>query len=86
MLYYSLTFLGNYATAVNFLFSNSNMYTSRISMAKAILDFFIETKDAKHYSNEQQAKTNKIKRRSKQNTYHVVNKNIAPSKVTDERG
>ena len=23
------------------------------------------------------------KRRSKQNTYHVVNKNIAPSKVTD---
>ena len=23
--------------------------------------------------------------RSKQNTYHVVNKNIAPSKVTDER-
>ena len=24
-------------------------------------------------------------RRSKQNTYHVVNKNIAPSKVTDER-
>ena len=33
----------------------------------------------------QQAKQNKIKRRSKQNTYHVVNKNIAPSKVTDER-
>ena len=25
-------------------------------------------------------------RRSKQNTYHVVNKNIAPSKVTDGRG
>ena len=24
-------------------------------------------------------------RRSKQNTYYVVNKNIAPSKVTDER-
>ena len=24
-------------------------------------------------------------RRSKQNTYHVVNKNIAPSKATDER-
>ena len=24
-------------------------------------------------------------RRSKKNTYHVVNKNIAPSKVTDER-
>ena len=37
-----------FATAVNFLFSNSNMYTSKISMAKAILDFFIETKDAKH--------------------------------------
>ena len=33
----------------------------------------------------QQAKLNKIKRCSKQNTYHVVNKNIAPSKVTDER-
>ena len=33
----------------------------------------------------QQAKQNKIKWRSKQNTYHVVNKNIAPSKVTDER-
>ena len=39
-----------FATAVNFLFSNSNMYTSKISMAKAILDFFIENKDAKHYS------------------------------------
>ena len=24
-------------------------------------------------------------RRSKQNTYHVVNKNIAPSKITDGR-
>ena len=24
-------------------------------------------------------------RRSKQNTYHVANKNIAPSKVTDEQ-
>ena len=24
-------------------------------------------------------------KRSKQNTYHVVNKNIAPSKVTDKR-
>ena len=24
-------------------------------------------------------------RRSKQNTYHVVNKNIGPTKVTDER-
>ena len=32
----------------------------------------------------QQAKQNKIKWHSKQNTYHVVNKNIAPSKVTDE--
>ena len=31
----------------------------------------------------QQEKQNKIKWRSKQNTYHVVNKNIAPSKVTD---
>lgn len=48
-LYHSLTFLGNFATAVNFLFPNSNMYTSKISMANAILDFFIETKGAKHY-------------------------------------
>ena len=30
------------------------MYTSKISKAKAILDFFIETKDAKHYSNSKQ--------------------------------
>ena len=51
MLYHSLTFLGIFATAVNFLFSNSNMYTSKISMAKAILVFFIEPKDAKNYSN-----------------------------------
>ena len=33
----------------------------------------------------QQANQNKIKRRSRQNTYHVVSKNIATSKVTDER-
>ena len=33
----------------------------------------------------QQAKLNKIKLCSKQNTNHVANKNIAPSKVTDER-
>ena len=31
----------------------------------------LESKDSNH------------KRHSKQNTYHVVNKNIAPSKVTD---
>ena len=29
------------------------------------------------------SKTKENKSRSKQNTYHVVNKNIAPSKVTD---
>ena len=29
------------------------------------------------------SKDSNHKRRSKQNTYHVVNKNIAPSKVTD---
>jgi len=28
-------------------------------------------------------KPNKSKSRSKQNTYHVMNKNIAPSEVTD---
>ena len=39
--------MGMFATAVNFLFSNNNMYTSKISMVKAILDIFIENKDAK---------------------------------------
>ena len=29
------------------------------------------------------SKDSKHKRRSKKNTYHVVNKNMAPSKVTD---
>ena len=33
----------------------------------------------------QQAKQNKTKLRSKQNTYHVVNKNTASSKVTEEQ-
>ena len=32
------------------------------------------------------SKDSNHKRRSKQNTYHVVNKNIAPSKVTDRSG
>ena len=70
-------------------------------MAKAILDFFIETKDAKHYSKSSGSlpkgvyskdDCGKLKskdlyhtKRSKQNTYHVVNKNIAPSKVTNEQ-
>ena len=49
-IYDILTFLGIFATSINFLFSNSNMYTSKISMVKAILDIFIETKDAKHYT------------------------------------
>ena len=40
-----------FATAVNFLFSNSNMYTSKISMENAILDIFIENEDEEHYSN-----------------------------------
>ena len=53
-------------------------------MVKAILDIFIENIDEKHYSTQHQANTNKIKCLFKQNTYHVVNKNIAPSKVTDE--
>ena len=34
-----------FAAAINFLYSNSNMYTSKISMVKAILDIFIENKD-----------------------------------------
>ena len=50
-LYHSLTFLGNFFNSGKLSVFNRNMYTSKISMAKAILDFFIETKDAKHYSN-----------------------------------
>ena len=55
-------------------------------MAKAIIATFIEIKDAKHYSKEQQANPNKINWRSKQNTYHVTNESIAPSEVTDNVG
>ena len=54
-------------------------------MVKDILDIFIENRDAKHYYKKQKSNTNKGKLRCKQNTYHVVNKNTAPSKVTDER-
>ena len=61
------------------------MYTCNIGIVKAINATFIEMKDAKHCSKKQQANPNKINWRSKQNTYHVVNKNIAPSKVSDER-
>ena len=39
----------------------------------------------KDYCGKLKSKDSNHKRRSKQNTYHVVNKNIAPSKVTDER-
>ena len=49
-LYRALTFLGNFCNSGKFLFSNTNIYTSKISMAKAILDIFVENKDAKHYS------------------------------------
>ena len=42
------------------------MQTSKISMAKAILDFFIETKDAKHYLN---------------NRKKILTENDAPSKT-----
>ena len=55
-------------------------------MVKAILDIFIEMKDAKLYSKWQQENPSKIKWRSKQNTYHVMNKNVAPSEVTDNVG
>jgi hypothetical protein len=55
-------------------------------MVKAILDLFIELKDTKHYYKLQKENTNKLKWRSKQNSYHVTNKNIAPSKVTDNIG
>ena len=54
-------------------------------MVKAILDIFIENKDEKHYCGKLKSKVSYHTRRSKQNTYHVANKNIAPSKVTDER-
>ena len=66
------------------------MYTCNIGIVKAINATFIEIKDAKHYSKKQQANPNKINWRSKQNTYHVTNGNIAPSEgtdnVEDERG
>ena len=55
-------------------------------MVKATLDTFIEIKDTKHYSKYQQSNSNKIKLCSKQNTYHVTNKNIASSEVTDNVG
>ena len=48
--YHILTFLGIFAIAVNFLFSNSDMYTCNIGIVKAINATFIEIKDAKHCS------------------------------------
>ena len=55
-------------------------------MVKAILDIFIEIKDAKHYSKQKQANKNKIKLCPKQKSYHVTNKIFAPSGVTDNVG
>ena len=77
-----LLFSGIFVTATNFMFWNSNSYTCKISMVKAILDIFIEMKYAKHYYIYHQLNTNKIKWHSKQNTYHVTKKNIAPSEIT----
>ena len=48
--YHILTFLGIISTAVNFLFSNSNMYTCNIGIVKAINATFIEMKDEKNCS------------------------------------
>ena len=47
--YHILTFLGNFCNSGKLSVLNSNMYTCKISMVKAILDVFIENKDAKHY-------------------------------------
>ena len=46
-----------------------------MSLSKGVYnkDDFVKIKNEESYN----------RRRSKQNTYHVVNKNIAPSKVTD---
>ena len=46
--YHILTFLGNYCNSGKLLFSNSNMWTSKIGLVKAINATFIEIKDAKH--------------------------------------
>ena len=39
-----------FATAINFLFSNSNMWTSKIGIVRAINATFIEIKDAIFFS------------------------------------
>ena len=53
----------------------SNKFESCVSLSKCVYSKDdcgkLKNKDSNHT------------RRSKQNTYHVVNKNIAPSKVTD---
>ena len=45
----------------------------------------VSTKDSWLRTQSKTSKDSNHTRRSKQNTYHVVNKNIAPSKVTDGR-
>ena len=44
------TVLEGFITEVNFMFSNSNMWTSKIGIVKAINATFIEIKYEKHYS------------------------------------
>ena len=59
----------------------SNKFDSCVSLSKCVYNKDDCGKLKSKYSNHT--------RRSKQNTYHVMNKNIAPSKVTDrqeERG
>ena len=55
----------------------SNKFDSCVSLSKGVYSKDdcgkLKSKDSNHT------------RRSKQSTYHVVNKNIASSKVTDER-
>ena len=43
-LYHSLTFLGNFCNSGKLSVFNSNMYTSKISMVKAILNFLLKLK------------------------------------------
>ena len=50
ILYHSLTFLGSFRNGSKLSVLNSNMYTCKISMVKAMLDIFIENRDSKHYS------------------------------------
>ena len=48
--YHFLTFLGNFCNSGKLSVLKQQHVYLQISMAKAILDIFIENRDAKHYS------------------------------------